>query len=99
VLTLTPPDLDIVVWAPVAGTAGAVGDASRRVFEAAAELDLHLALTRLDPAMVAHHWPHLGGQGDVTCLRCCLMKPEHLEWLDALWALVERALERAVGTR
>jgi glutamate/tyrosine decarboxylase-like PLP-dependent enzyme len=99
-LTLMPPELDIVVWAPAAANAAEIGAASRRLFDAAAELDLHLALVRVDAALAARHWPGIvrAGGEPVTCLRCCLMKPEHLDWLDDLWGVVQRALERA-GTR
>ncbi len=87
-LTLAEPDLDIVVWAPAETGAAAISTASHRLFEAAAERDLHLALVRLDGALTSRHRPQAvgGSGGTVTCLRCCLMKPEHLDWLDDLWA-------------
>jgi len=90
-LTLAPPDLDIVVWAPAAPTAAAVSAASQRVFEDAAAQGLHLALTRMPAALVAAHWPDVAvdGAATVTCLRCCLMKPEHAHWLDDIWAILE----------
>jgi len=90
-LVLAAPDLDIVVWAPAAPTATAVSAASRRSFEAAAERGLHLALTRIPTALAAAHWPDLAldGEDAVTCLRCCLMKPEHADWLDDLWAILD----------
>ncbi|HEX7038096.1 MAG TPA: aminotransferase class V-fold PLP-dependent enzyme [Pseudomonadales bacterium] len=95
-LVLMPPELDIVVWAPAAPDAEAISTASRRLFQAAAELDLHLALVRVDAALAARRWPGRVRPNDapVTCLRCCLMKPEHLDWLDELWSLVTAALER-----
>lgn len=100
-LTLMPPDLDIVVWAPLADDAAAIGSASQRLFEAAARRDLHLALVRVDAGLAAVHWPErvMPEDGPVTCLRSCLMKPEHLDWLDELWALLELALEDAAATR
>jgi len=89
-LTLAPPELDIVVWAPAAPTGSAVSAASQRCFEAAAEGGLHLALTRMPAALVAPHWPDVALSGDdpVTCLRSCLMKPEHAAWLDDLWSIL-----------
>jgi hypothetical protein len=27
----------------------------------------------------------------VTCLRACLMKPEHHDWLGRIWEILERA--------
>lgn len=90
-LTLAGPDLDIVVWAPRAATGAAVSEASRKLFEAAAARHLHLALIRLDAGLLEAHWPEvaLSASAPVTCLRCCLMKPEHLDWLDDLWALID----------
>lgn len=90
-LTLAEPDLDIVVWAPRAATGAAVSQASRQLFEAAAAQDLHLALIRLDADFLRSHWPEveMAASGEVTCLRCCLMKPEHLDWLDDLWSSID----------
>ena len=28
----------------------------------------------------------------VTCLRSVLMKPEHSEWLDHIWGILDRAM-------
>ena len=97
-LTLMPPELDIVVWAPAAPSAAEVSSASRRLFDLAAEAGLHLALVRVDAALAARRWPKVANTGGepVTCLRCCLMKPEHLDWIDDLWALLVESLERAV---
>lgn len=96
-LALMPPELDIVVWAPAAEDAAAISAASHRLFRAAAALDVHLALVRIDAALAARCWPGRVAPDDglVTCLRCCLMKPEHLDWLDELWGLLTAALERA----
>lgn len=87
-MTLPAPELDIVVWAPAGESAEAVSAASRRCFEAAAGRQVHLALTRLQADLVRSVWPQLtiGDTDQVTCLRACLMKPEHLDWLDDLWA-------------
>jgi glutamate/tyrosine decarboxylase-like PLP-dependent enzyme len=94
-LTLLPPALDIVVWAPAAEGAAQVSAASRRLFDAAARRNLHLALVRVDAPLLARHWPGVVSSNaePVTCLRCCLMKPEHLDWLDDLWAALDGALE------
>jgi len=84
-LTLMPPDLDIVVWAPSAGTAGAVSRASRRCFEQAAGRGLHLALMELPSALAARWWPAMEfDEESVTVLRSVLMKPEHDRALPAI---------------
>ena len=97
-LTLGEPDLDIVLWAVRAPTASAASDLARRVFDAAAERGLHLALAELpvellddDAADVARDRP------TITCLRSVLMKPEHLEWLPRIWALLDQAITAALA--
>jgi hypothetical protein len=87
-MTLPAPELDIVVWAPVGDSGAAVSAASQRCFEAAAEQQVHLALTRLRGHQVRRIWPRVDVDDteQVTCLRACLIKPEHLDWLDELWA-------------
>ncbi|MGD8415643.1 MAG: aminotransferase class V-fold PLP-dependent enzyme [Pseudomonadales bacterium] len=97
-LTLPAPDLDIVVFAPAGdGSAAGVSAASQRLFEVAAADDLHLALIRLPAAFLARHWPALGGTpaGDVvTCLRACLMKPEHRDWLPRIFERLAAGVDR-----
>ena len=53
---LFPPELDIVVWAVRAETAGESSARARRAFDAAERLDLHLALATL-PAADARSLP------------------------------------------
>ena len=33
----------------------------------------------------------------ITCLRSCLMKPEHLEWLDEIWRILDGVMDDNVG--
>lgn len=82
------PELDIVVWAMPAERASAAGQRARQVFETAAETQhLHLALTRMAPALWSGRFsgPDFWDADTLTCLRSCLMKPEHADWLDELW--------------
>jgi len=89
-VTLMPPELDIVIWAPAASTASAISAASKAQFDAAAKANLHLALITLPQALLRPHWPEVQFDCDeVTCLRSCLMKPEHLDWLDEIWAILD----------
>ena len=34
----------------------------------------------------------------ITCLRSVLMKPEHREWLDTIWSILDQAADAAAGT-
>jgi len=83
------PELDIVVFAPRAGSASAVSAASRRVFEEAGRRRLHLAVAVVPAAIMRPHWPDLDWDSDqVTCLRSVLMKPEHEDWVDRIWNMI-----------
>ncbi len=93
-LTLFPPELDIVVWAPQATHASSISQASKQCFSDAAEANLHLALITLPATLVKPYWPDLQfDQETVTCLRSCLMKPEHLDWLDKIWEILDQVID------
>ena len=88
-LTAFPPELDIIIWAPRARTASEISRRSRDVFERAAAMDLHLALVKIPEELLAYYWPEVEmDDSHVTCLRSCLMKPEHLDWVERIWAIV-----------
>ena len=73
-VTPLAPELDVLVWSLVGDDPSA---ANRRLFEAAAARDLHLALVRLPATLLAAAQPQ-------TVLRSVLMKPEHLDWIDEM---------------
>jgi glutamate/tyrosine decarboxylase-like PLP-dependent enzyme len=84
--TAFEPELDIVIFAPRARTVSEASGLSRRIFDAAAGRNLHLAVADLPTAF----WEaNLGSmQRDretMTCLRSVLMKPEHLDWIPRIW--------------
>jgi glutamate/tyrosine decarboxylase-like PLP-dependent enzyme len=89
-IALMEPELDIVVYAVNAADAATASRRAREVFEWAAEQDLHLALIDLPAPIVSHYRPELELNRDtVTCLRSCLMKPEHLDWVDDICATLD----------
>lgn len=91
-LTVWPPELDIVCWAPAAGSASAISTEARAIFDEAARQDLHLALASFPSQLLQSHWSQVDfDQDSVTCLRSCLMKPEQAAWLDAIWERLEKA--------
>jgi len=96
-ITAVNPELDIVVWAPKAKSAGRISSLSRSIFEAAAAEHLHLALADLPCSLFADQWKDVHWDRDnVTCLRSCLMKPEHLDWLDRIWEALDTATGRVL---
>lgn len=91
------PELDIVVWAVRAQKTTESSARARRIFDAAARHDLHLAVADFPRGMVertgAVDW---WDAERVTCLRACVLKPEHGEWMkDILTRLFAAAGECA----
>ena len=89
---LFPPELDIVVWAIRADSASRSSELARNLFDLAAEHDLHLALAQFprqmcEPTGAVQDWD----RPDLTCLRACVMKPEHLEWMPQILERLDRA--------
>jgi tyrosine decarboxylase / aspartate 1-decarboxylase len=90
-LTLFEPELDIVVWAPRAATFNEISERSRLFFKKAAVKNLHLALAQFPAGLVTTYWPGIqADRSTVTCLRSCLMKAEHLDWLPEIWEIIDR---------
>jgi glutamate/tyrosine decarboxylase-like PLP-dependent enzyme len=90
------PELDIVAWAVRAASMEESSRLARRVFEEAAVDGLHLALADL-PAAWFGFKDVPPGRGTITCLRSVLMKPEHLDWLDAIGEKLAAAADRVFG--
>jgi tyrosine decarboxylase / aspartate 1-decarboxylase len=94
--TLLEPQLDIVVWAPRAATEQETSDLSQAIFEIAAQNELHLATFKYPTRLLHEAWPDMKFESEyVLCLRSCLMKPEHLEWLEAIWKILDKATDQA----
>ena len=89
---LFSPQLDIVVWAVRARSASESSSRAQQIFTAAAKKDLHLALARFprsmcEPAGAIEEWD----RADLTCLRACVMKPEHREWMPEILTRLEQS--------
>ncbi len=98
--TIFEPELDIVVWAPRAETESETSRLSCEIFEAAARHNLHLATFKYPTRLLKESWPDMRFESSyVTCLRSCLMKPEHLDWLERLWAILEQATDEVMPGR
>ena len=89
-LTAFPPELDIVIWAPRSGKASEMTYRSREIFEASAKQDLHLAVAAFPKTMLQQSWDIDWDQEQVACLRSCLMKAEHLKWIEHIWQVLDR---------
>lgn len=86
------PELDIVVWTIRSSKATQASAKARQFFDAAARHDIHLALATfprqmVEPCSAIETWD----AENVTCLRSCLMKPEHLDWMPEIQSRLEKA--------
>jgi glutamate/tyrosine decarboxylase-like PLP-dependent enzyme len=99
-VTAFSPELDIVVFAPKAMSVSEASVLSRKIFEAAARRDLHLAVAELP----IRFWEeNLGAtkrdRETITCVRSVLMKPEHFDWVDRIWDLLSLSADEILGAR
>jgi tyrosine decarboxylase/aspartate 1-decarboxylase len=93
------PELDIVVFAPRSSSVGEISAMSRKIFDETATHGLHLALAEL-PVTFFEALP-AGVKRDgrsLTSLRSVLMKPEHLDWVDRIWEIVQAAATKSAIT-
>jgi tyrosine decarboxylase / aspartate 1-decarboxylase len=93
------PELDILVWAVRAGTVDQSSRLAQEVFAAASGEHLHLALAQLPSNFFPPgSWLDQPQQRSITCLRSVLMKPEHLDWLEAIWRRLSAATDDVLAT-
>jgi len=91
------PELDIVVFAPRAGSVTESSVLTRKIFEAATRRNLHLAVAEL-PILF---WEgNLGAmrcdRDTMACLRSVLMKPEHYDWVERIWELLSASTQEVL---
>jgi tyrosine decarboxylase / aspartate 1-decarboxylase len=91
-MTALAPQLDIVIWAIRARSVSESSALSRRIFDAAARRNLHLAVAELPVSFFEASLSSIKKDREtVTCLRSVLMKPEHQEWVPRIFALLSEA--------
>jgi tyrosine decarboxylase / aspartate 1-decarboxylase len=94
-----PPELDIVVFAPRTASAGESSALTRRIFEAAAKRNLHLAVAALPTEFFAVEMGAMKkDRPTLSCLRSVLMKPEHREWVGRIWTILDEAMGDALSS-
>ncbi len=94
-----PPELDILVWAVRGDTVDTSSRLAQQIFAAAARENLHLALAQLPSRFFPQGlWPDQDQHDSITCLRSVLMKPEHLEWLPAIWKRLNQVTDQVLAT-
>ncbi len=97
VVTSFRPELDIIAWSPRARRISESSEMARAIFSGAEKRHLFLALAELPVDFF--DFARAGVERDrdtVTCLRSVLMKPEHLEWVDRIWEILDAATDEAM---
>ncbi len=96
-VTASAPELDIVVWAVRAPRVSEASALARHLFEEAARRGLHLALAELPVELFDLEGSGVARDRDtITCLRSVLMKPEHREWVERIWGLLDASASEAL---
>jgi tyrosine decarboxylase / aspartate 1-decarboxylase len=97
-LTIIEPELDIVVWAPKAAKVSEISKLSKELFDVSARHNLHLATFGYPAKLLQDTWKGVKFDDEqATCLRSCLMKPEHDEWLEQIWHILDAAMNEVTG--
>jgi tyrosine decarboxylase/aspartate 1-decarboxylase len=93
-MALQQPEIDIVIWATRQKSVSEINKISKDIFEKAASKNLHLALLNYPVRLLPDHWQAIKKDEEyVSCLRSCLMKPEHESWVNEIWKIVTGCLE------
>ena len=90
---ITPlvPDMDIVMWASKAMSTSEISRLSDQTFHAAEKQHLYLATFSFPSHLIQKAYPEVVVDSEyTTCLRSSLMKPEHLDWLDRIWLILDK---------
>jgi glutamate/tyrosine decarboxylase-like PLP-dependent enzyme len=92
------PELDIVVFAPRAGSVTESSVLTRKIFEAAAGHNLHLAVAELPIQFWEGNLEAMKRDRDtIACLRSVMMKPEHFDWVERIWDLLSASRQEVLG--
>jgi glutamate/tyrosine decarboxylase-like PLP-dependent enzyme len=87
------PELDIVLFAARSDSVSRISEKSREIFEICRRNNLHLALAEIPVKFFNEQLIGVKIDGEtVRCLRSVMMKPEHEEWLERIWQVLEAAV-------
>ncbi|HEY9706065.1 MAG TPA: pyridoxal-dependent decarboxylase, partial [Allocoleopsis sp.] len=94
-----PPELDIVVWMVKSHSTSESSRLAKEIFKVAEQKNLYLALANLPKKLFLENGENINwDQESITCLRSCLMKPEHLDWIDSIWQRLDLITTRLTNT-
>ena len=78
------PETDIVVWTLKGNSTSEMSDKANQFFKKAEENKLYLSLYKFPSNKLDGNDFEIDSEY-LTCLRSCLMKPEHEDWLEEIW--------------
>ncbi|MEM9895603.1 MAG: aminotransferase class V-fold PLP-dependent enzyme [Bacteroidota bacterium] len=81
---IVSPETDIVTWSISGKKTSEINKRVEQLFEVCEENQLYLSLFKY-PADKLSSPDLLFDSDHLLCLRSCLMKPEHLDWIDEIW--------------
>ncbi|MEO1255496.1 MAG: aminotransferase class I/II-fold pyridoxal phosphate-dependent enzyme, partial [Bacteroidota bacterium] len=85
------PETDIVVWAVKGESTTQMSEKARTLFKKSEKHQLYLSLYKY-PVLQLKNTDFEVDSEYLTCLRSSLMKPEHEEWIDEIWAKLMMSL-------
>jgi len=91
-------------WISWCGPPGLPGERSlrnaQRIFAEAERRHLYLALANLPVEFFDLSAASMERDRDtITCLRSVLMKPDHREWVDDIWTILDQATHAVLASR
>jgi len=93
-LPLLEPELDIVVWAIKGSGTAEMSVLAQQFFDQAEKNQLYLSLFRYPSKKLRVKHSIIIDSDQLLCLRSCLIKPEHHEWMDELWKRIDLSMSQ-----
>ena len=83
-IPIMEPETDIVVWGMPGTNTEEMSAKASDLFKTSEENQLYLSLYKFPTSKLGDPDFEINSEY-LTCLRSCLMKPEHDDWLDEIW--------------
>lgn len=94
--TAFAPELDILIFAPKVSKVSTASRIATDIFDKGAKRNLHMALAKFPKDLFGSVWSHMEWDQDtITCVRMCLMKPQHKQWINEIWKEFDIAASEA----
>ncbi|MEI6288931.1 MAG: aminotransferase class I/II-fold pyridoxal phosphate-dependent enzyme [Chloroflexota bacterium] len=95
-ITAFNPELDIIIWIFRAKKVSAASELAKKLFEEAEKEHLYLALANLPISLFDLPGDMEQDEETITCMRSVLMKPEHKDWVEQIWNIIDHASARLI---